>query len=35
MLGNGFFNSETPQSTQKEVLKKKQIQGKEIGKKQF
>jgi hypothetical protein len=23
MLGNGFFSSKTPQSTQKEVLKKK------------
>jgi hypothetical protein len=32
MLGNGFFSSQTPQSTQKEVLKKKKSKARKFAK---
>jgi hypothetical protein len=32
MLGNGLFSSKTPQSTQKEVLKKKKSKARKLAK---
>jgi hypothetical protein len=32
MLGNGLFSSKTPQSTQKEVLKKKKCKARKLAK---